>query len=141
MSNSDPIYLDHIQFDAQKTATVVDVDVGNELLDAVRDHDLDQVKHICEKYPEMIDYRGFMGWSSAHWAARYGFIDILEYLLEQGADFHLKDLKGDTIMHKAAANAQFKTMQWLLRLGIDFNSRNHHVRETQHCIDPTNDLQ
>ncbi|KAF0685010.1 Aste57867_23039 [Aphanomyces stellatus] len=98
----------------------------DELLDAAKEGNLAEVRRLCEEADVDPDARGYMGWTAAHWAARQGHMDVLEYLHEIGANLDTLDRKGDCLLHKAAANGQAKACAWLLQHSFNVQAVNNN---------------
>ena len=66
------------------------------LLEAARSGELDVVRAIVEKHPHFVNCRDLDGRQSTplHFAAGYNRIEVVEYLLDHGADVHAKDKGG-----------------------------------------------
>ena len=52
----------------------------------MREGDLKKVKALVEEYGASVDMET-CSYSVLHYAARYGMVDIVEYLIEKGADY------------------------------------------------------
>lgn len=65
-----------------------------------------------------------MGWTAALWCARNGHLHVLEYLHSKHANLMIPDCKGDTVVHKAAANNQFGIVHWLKEQGFPVDVEN-----------------
>ena len=63
----------------------------------------------------------------AHWAAREGHIEMLKYLDTIGTNMDILDDKGDSLLHKAAANGQLGSVKWLLQHGLNVQLANNNV--------------
>lgn len=108
-----------------------DQEAVEELLECSKDGDLTQYQRICSSLRRRhipLDSGGFMGWTSAHWAAREGHLHILKYLCVYAPDYNLDllDKKGDTLLHKAAANGQYRVCEWLLEQGFNVQAVNNN---------------
>ena len=57
-------------------------------------------------------------------AARNGNLQILSYLLKNGADYRIKDCQGNTPMHYAAAYGFAECLSELNKAGCDYNFYN-----------------
>jgi len=93
------------------------------------------------------------GNTPAHWAAGAGALDTLAYLLELECDLTLKNLLGDTPLHRAAWRSQLLAVQMLVDRGrIDLDARNNdqmlaidlardpRVRAALSCLVPTDQV-
>lgn len=83
-------------FDTTAIASLLEVDDkkrAEEFLDAAKEGNLEELRRLCEALEVDPDVRGYMGWTAAHWAAREGFIHILEYLRDVGANLDSLDRK------------------------------------------------
>ncbi|WP_341761278.1 ankyrin repeat domain-containing protein [Candidatus Tisiphia endosymbiont of Thecophora atra] len=59
-----------------------------------------------------------------HAAAYYGYLDIMEFLLEQGIDIDVKSDNGDTPLLIAALTGNLKVMKFLVEKGADVTIKN-----------------
>lgn len=68
----------------------------NRLLESARSGELDIVRAILSKHPHLVNCRDVDGRQSTplHFAAGYNRLEVVEYLLEHGADVHAKDKGG-----------------------------------------------
>ncbi len=93
------------------------------------------------------------GNTPAHWAAGAGALDSLAYLLELECDLTVKNLLGDTPLHRAAWRSQLLAVQMLVDRGrIDLDARNNdqmlaidlardpRVRAALSCLVPTDQV-
>lgn len=55
-------------------------------------------------------------------AVDHGHIDVVKVLLERGANTEIKNLKGWTVMHKAAAKGWEEIIRLLAQKGADVNA-------------------
>ena len=70
-------------------------ELGECLLKAVRDEDLDIIRLLVEKGAD-VNYRGSLGHSALHYAAEKSDPRFAQYLLERGADVDARTLGGTT---------------------------------------------
>lgn len=63
-------------------------------------------------------------WTYLMYAARYAFDDIVEYLLDQGADIHAVKGDGNAAIHIVAREGHVGTLKLLLSHGADPTRRN-----------------
>jgi ankyrin repeat protein len=75
---------------------------------------------LIESTPEAINekYEGF-GETLLHYAARYGRIDIVEYLISKGADPNATDGARNTPLHDAVGSGNIQIIKLLLDSGAD----------------------
>ena len=52
-------------------------------------------------------------------------LEIVKYLLENGADINAKDNYGTTALMKASSNGQLEIVQFLIENGADINIKNN----------------
>jgi ankyrin repeat protein len=84
---------------------------------------LANVKLLCETYKVNKNAQDVNGNTPLHIAAVRGLLDILKYLLDQGALKSCRDKKGATILHKAVAHVP--VLRFLLESGLSsINERN-----------------
>lgn len=63
---------------------------------------LEVVKYLVENAHLDINKKGPFERTPLHWAAKYDFLDLIKYLIKQGADINAKDDIGYTPLHTAA---------------------------------------
>lgn len=54
-------------------------------------------------------------------AVRFGSVELIEFLLDEGADIAQRDLNGETLLHKAAHQGRTDMMDYLIRRGFDID--------------------
>jgi cytohesin len=95
------------------------------LIWAAKSRNLAEVKRLitdCGINPNIQDVDGS---TPLHVATQYGYPDVVELLLEYGADPYVKDNKyGWTPLHYAAWNGSVEVAKLLLEYGADPNVRN-----------------
>ncbi|RXN12088.1 tankyrase-2 isoform X2 [Labeo rohita] len=96
-----------------------------ELFEACRSGDLERVKKlVC---PENVNSRDTAGRKSTplHFAAGFGRRDVVDYLLQHGANVHARDDGGLISLHNACSFGHAEVVNLLLRHGADANSRDN----------------
>ena len=68
--------------------------------------------------------KDIQGWTPLHEAAEAGRTDIVQLLLDAGADVEASDKYGRTPLHTACEFGNTTTVQLLLEQGADPNARN-----------------
>ena len=84
-------------------------------------------KGINEKYPnkKIIGYRiNIKNMCPIHIAAKFGYIEIVEALIENGADINITWLYGETALHKACQSNKIDIVKILIKNGADVNIKN-----------------
>ncbi len=93
-----------------------------EFWDAVIEGDLQATKDALKKGAviDMLDTRTKKtGRSAVNWAAWHGYVEILEFLLENGADINYQNISGYTPIHHAIENCRLKALKFLLSYGAN----------------------
>lgn len=120
----------HHSHHEQRYHSASDLETIDELIEYATEGDLHNFKRICGELSTRSvnpDSPGYMGWTPAHWAAREGHVHILDYLLHHAhVNLDALDKKGDSLLHKAAANGQYRACQWLLQYGFNVQTKNNN---------------
>ncbi|WAQ98589.1 ANKR2-like protein [Mya arenaria] len=59
-----------------------------------------------------------------HYAAKYGYLDVVRYLQSTGADLNPYNSEGETPLHKAVQGQSMEVIETLVELGMDKNIAN-----------------
>jgi ankyrin repeat protein len=79
--------------------------------------DIEKVKMLLEQDPALLDHVYVLG-TPTLWAARYGRINVLDYLIKMGADMNKKTSDITPLFHAAFMGEQ-KTVEFLLSKGAE----------------------
>ncbi len=79
--------------------------------------DIEKVKIFLEQDPSLLDHVYVLG-TPALWAARYGRINVLDYLIKMGADMNKKTSDITPLFHASFVGEQ-KTVEFLLSKGAE----------------------
>ena len=72
-----------------------------------------------------IEIRDRGGCTPLHFAARFGRLEMVQYLLKQSADIDSKDFTGCTALHRACEYPHFEVAKYLLESGHCVNARDN----------------
>lgn len=100
-------------------------DAGRELFEGCRNGDVTRVKKLVT--PHNVNSRDTTGRKSTplHFAAGFGRRDVVEHLLQNGANVHAKDDGGLIPLHNACSFGHAEVVQLLLKHGADPNARDN----------------
>jgi len=90
---------------------------GNELIKSTLSGDIKQVKESLEMEPHLLDYQDREDWTPLIAAATIGHKQILDFLLEIGANVYLKSRSGWTALYCASRHGRVQFVKSLLRFG------------------------
>jgi hypothetical protein len=93
--------------------------------DAIKQGNLEAVRALAVRYPDLVGTRTAGGDTPLHDAAVYGHKDIAEWLLDGGAGINAVNGDGDTPLFWAVLNDHEDVAQLLLAKGADINAREH----------------
>jgi ankyrin repeat protein len=96
--------------------------LAEDIFEAVKKKDLDQVKVILEKNPELLNARGEYERTPLILAVISLDKDIFKFLVEKGADVNLPDKQGLCALHFVALRGERELADLLISKGADINS-------------------
>ncbi len=85
---------------------------------------LDGVKTLIEKDPELIDARDKDGRTPLHWACRGVHLDMVKYLMEKGADVNAEDANKVVPLHSLATRNSAEAMEILIAKEANVDAAN-----------------
>ncbi len=97
--------------------------------------DLKKVKEIIDRDPNEINVQDAQGFTPLHLASGKGHIEIVEFLLNHGADIESEIFNGDTpllVAARYARHGQYETIKTLLEHGAKVNHKDKHGRAALH---------
>ncbi|XP_053307185.1 poly [ADP-ribose] polymerase tankyrase-2 isoform X1 [Spea bombifrons] len=105
--------------------TVTSGEPARELFEACRNGDVERVRKLVNA--ENVNSRDTAGRKSTplHFAAGFGRKDVVEYLLQIGANVHARDDGGLIPLHNACSFGHAEVVNLLLRHGADPNARDN----------------
>lgn len=115
------VATDNIQKILQEPPAVLDLE--NQLLEAAKAGDAEQVQRLLTAYPHIVNCRDLDGRHSTplHFAAGYNRVSVVEYLLAHGADVHSKDKGGLVPLHNACSYGHYEVTEMLVKHGANVN--------------------
>lgn len=100
----------------------LDKDKETPLVVAIRARYLENVKRLCDNMA--INTINTKEETPLHIAAKLGYYEIVDHLLEAGANQHCIDNMGNTPLHNAVINKHKESVRLLLEYGCDIMARN-----------------
>jgi cytohesin len=94
----------------------------------VRAGNLEKVKSMVERNPSLVQAKDDYGESRTplHWAVRWDQKEIVEFLIEKGAEVNSRDNSDTTPLYFAVTINQKDLAELLLSQGADVNAKNNH---------------
>ncbi len=92
---------------------------------AIRQGNLAAVRAIVEKNPALVTSADNAGFTPLHIAATAGRVDIVEYLLDRGADIEARTAGGQTPLFQTVPLVSQKAFVYLLERGANLNARDN----------------
>ncbi len=93
------------------------------LHDTVARGDVERVRMMLERDPQLASARGHLDKTPLHYAVTYKQSECLELLLRHGADINAPDYTGMTPLHVAAMLGRKEEAEWLLDHGAELEPR------------------
>merc|ERR1712137_98709 len=93
--------------------------------DAAADGNLDKIKQKLANGIVAVDEQDANGKTPLMEAARWGYLEVVKYLKEQGADIKKTTTEGSTPLHIAAEGGHNDIVSWLLDNGAEIDCRNN----------------
>ena len=103
--------------------------VKDELITAVLNNDLENISRILEKRDlAIINFQDKNGYTALHFAIQDNKYELVEKLIDSGADFELPDKYGNTAIIRAVASfrGDGRIIELLISKGADFNKKNNY---------------
>jgi ankyrin repeat protein len=127
-SGSQALVMSASKGDAQSIENLVskgaDVNAQDQISPLMAAADSGQVSTVAlllKKGARVNDRAALNGMTALHFAARKGFLEVVELLLKSGADFEITDSDGFTPLWSAAFMNQEKSLDLLLKKGASIN--------------------
>ena len=85
--------------------------------------ELDEVKKIVKKDPEMVHAKSKHGDVPLHLAVDAGEIEVVDYLLSKGGELNDRTKYGRSPLHRSAWKGQLEMAKFLVGKGAELNSQ------------------
>jgi ankyrin repeat protein len=96
-------------------------EVGKEDLETVKSY----VNENNQKCLSLVNAKRMDAWTVLHYAAYSGKLDVVKYLVEQGADVDAKTVVGWTVLHDAAYSGTLDIVKYLVEQGANVDAKNN----------------
>jgi len=94
-----------------------------EIHEAARAGDLERVRDLVADNPELVHARDTNQMTPLHLAARGVHPEVVEFLVEQGADVRMKDANDVTVLHSLAFRGATDLAELVIANGADVNAK------------------
>ena len=106
--------------------------LGDEIHVAAQDGDLPKIKVLLQANPSMHSRPGPFGATPLHFAAAFGYQEIVELLLAKHASSNARTVAGKTPLHWAASEGRTNVVRFLLGHGSMVNVQDEHGNTPLH---------
>ncbi len=96
---------------------------AHEIHDAARAGDLEKIRTLLAAHPEWLEIRTETQKTPLHFAAEGGNVDVIRFLLDQGAAVNAKNISGETPLHYATGWCHVEAVKLLLERKADVHSK------------------
>ncbi|XP_065070835.1 myotrophin-like [Rhopilema esculentum] len=97
--------------------------MGEQLLWATKNGDMELLKDLVEKQNVSINTELLNGRMAIHYAADYGQLEVIEYLVSKGADMNQADKHGITPLLAAIFEGHTSCVKFFLSKGANKNGK------------------
>jgi ankyrin repeat protein/L-ascorbate metabolism protein UlaG (beta-lactamase superfamily) len=96
---------------------------ASEIHEAANDNDIKRIKTLLKEDPSLLNARDDEGMTALNIAAFNGNTEIVNELLERGADLSIGDIDGSQPIHCAAINGSIEVVELLRKKGASINDK------------------
>ena len=105
---------------------------AQDIYSAIDSGQIDRVENFLKRNPELLNTKNENAMTPLNWAAYKGQKEIVQLLLEAGADVTLGDNENSQPIHNAAVAGHTEVIETLLASGVDINSRDNNGMTALH---------
>ena len=92
------------------------------IFDALEDDNIEQVEELILQDPDVLQERNDAFCDPLTVAAIKGNLDLMKFMISQGADITTIDREGSNLLHNAAANGHLEVVEYLIDQNFDVNT-------------------
>jgi ankyrin repeat protein len=101
---------------------------AGDIFELLRLKDLQAVKALVEKTPQVLDVRNNDGMTPLHLAAQGGGVDLIDWFVDKGARLELRNARSLTPLHLAAMYDRGEAVAALIKKGAAIEARDDYQR-------------
>ncbi len=109
-----------------------EIDLGYELLEAAADSSMSKLMIALEKGADINFFDPYYQLSALHYACDRGHLEMVKYLIEEGAKVDSLTSKGHTPLLVAVERMNFEITEFLIRSGANINSQDQFSQSALH---------
>lgn len=98
--------------------------MSKQLFDFVEEGNLDEIKRLIGKEDIDVNFQDELGRTALMWASWEGHLNVVKYLISQGAGVNIQDDVGWMALMFASRNGHFKVVEYLVNQGANVNLQN-----------------
>jgi len=91
---------------------------------AIIDNDINRIKALVADHPEIVNVKNSTDETPLYMASYFGYLPIIEYLVENGANIHQVETKANwNALHFAVKRGHTSVVEYLINAGSDWNAK------------------
>src|ERR1051326_6410856 len=106
---------------------------AQEIVEAAKRGDLATVRRLLQKDPQLVRVGDSGGSTALHWAGANGHVEVMQYLIDHGADINVaENVEGWTPIMSAACSGSAEPVRLLIKRGAFLEARRKDGSEAIH---------